>query len=407
MAQISGASQSDAAADAAQLLSRIGYAALALATPSAATLSSRAMFVLFPVGVALLLVAATLDPVAGVGPRLRALVGSPVVWAATALFAWAALSLLWTPFPSPGAQRLLKIAMTALAAAAVVVTGRDHLRATDLYLFPIGVLLLMGTIFLLWLAEQQGLQADGGRVDAGGVAMVMLLFPAMGGLAARGRNGYARTLMLLGLVYAFAIGAGSITAALLAGFAALSFAVSDQERTMRDLGRAAAALILGAPILLAISPELGRLVFHAKLGSLGPPYPAIAAAASLVLHDVPRLITGHGVDTVVRGVDAGLLPTMTPRVALFEIWYELGVIGALTAAASVWFGFRAIGRAAPRLAPYVAATVAADLTLGFLSEGFAQMTWITLLAIGGIALCAAARSQYRTTRPSAVNLARF
>jgi hypothetical protein len=361
------------------------------------------LFVLFPVGVALLLVAASLDPVAGVGPRLRALVASPVAWAAVALFAWAGLSLLWTPFPIPGAQRLLKIAMTALAATAVIVTARDHLRATDLYLFPIGVLMLMVTIFALWFAEQQTLEADGGRIDAGGIAMAMLLFPAMGGLAARGRNGYARTLMLLGLVYAFAIGSGPITAALLAGIAVLSFSVSDLERTMRDIGRAAVALILAAPLLLALSPTL----FHAKLGSFGAPYPAIAAAASLVLHDLPRLVTGHGVDTVVRGVDAGLLPTMTPRVALFEIWYELGILGALAAAAGVWFGFRAIGRAAPRLAPYLAATFAADLTLGFLSEGFAQMTWITLLAIGGIALGAAARSQYRTTRPSAAGLARF
>ena len=160
MAQLSDASRSDAATDAAQLLSRIGYAALAVATPSAATLSSRAMFVLFPVGVALLLVAATLDPVAGVGTRLRALAASPVAWAAVALFAWACLSLLWTPFPIPGAQRLLKIAMTALAAAAVIVTARDHLRATDLYLFPIGVLMLMATIFALWFAEQQTLEPD-------------------------------------------------------------------------------------------------------------------------------------------------------------------------------------------------------------------------------------------------------
>jgi hypothetical protein len=165
--------------------------------------------------------------------------------------------------------------------------------------------------------------------------------------------------------------------------------------------------VLAAPLLLALSPTLGHWIFHAKLGSLGPPYPTIAAASNLVLHDLPRLVTGHGVDTVVRGVDAGLLPTMTPRVALFEIWYELGVIGALAAAAGAWFGFRAIGGAAPRLAPYLAATFAADLTLGFLSEGFAQMTWITLLAIGAIALGAAARSQYRTTRPSAAGLARF
>ena len=164
------------------------------------------MFVLFPVGVALLLVAATLDPVAGVGPRMQRACRLARRLGGRGPFRLGGLSLLWTPFPIPGAQRLLKIAMTALAAAAVIVTARDHLRATDLYLFPIGVLMLMATIFALWFAEQQTLEPDAGRIDAGGVAMAMLLFPAMGGLAARGRNGYARTLMLLGLIYAFAIG---------------------------------------------------------------------------------------------------------------------------------------------------------------------------------------------------------
>jgi len=144
----------------------------------------------------------------------------------------------------------------------------------------------MVTIFGPGFAEQQTLEPDAGRIDAGGIAMAMLLFPGDGRLAARGRNGYARTLMLLGLVYAFAIGSAPITAALLAGIAVLSFAVSDLERTMRDVGRAAVALVLAAPLLLALSPTLAHLIFHARLGALGAPYPAIAAAASLVLHDL-------------------------------------------------------------------------------------------------------------------------
>ena len=407
MAQFSDAPRSDAATDAAQLLSRIGYAALALAAPSAATLSSRAMFILYPVAVALLLVSATLDPVSGLGPRLRALAASPAAWAAVALFAWAALSLLWTPFPTPGAQRLLKIAMTALAAIAVIVTAREHFRATDLYLFPIGVALLIATIFLLWFADQQGWTVEAGRIDAGAVAMAVLLFPAMGALAARGRNGRARTLLLLGLASAYAMGHGPVTVALLVGLSVLSFAVSDVERTVREVGRTIVVLIFATPILLALSPTIARLVFHAKLASLGGSYTEIAAAASLILHDAPRLLTGHGVDTVVRGVDAGLLPAATPRVALFEIWYELGVLGAAAAAASVWFGFGAIGRATPRFAPYLAASVASCLTLAFLSEGLAQMTWITLVAIAAISLGAASHSQYRTTRPSASGLAHF
>ena len=181
MAQFSGSARHDAAGDASQLLSRVGYAVLALAAPSALTLSSRAIFVLFPIGVALLLVAAALDPVTGFAARVGAVVASPLTWAAVGLLGWAALSLLWSPFPSSGVQHLLKLAATALATLLVMATGREHLRATDLYLFPIGVLLTMATILVLWVAAQQGLEPDGGRIYAGGTALVVMLFPAMGG----------------------------------------------------------------------------------------------------------------------------------------------------------------------------------------------------------------------------------
>ncbi len=150
------------------------------------------MFVLFPVGVALVLVAVVSIPWPARWPRRR---GFPLAADAgrTGVFAWAGLSILWTPFPIPAAQRLLKIAMTGARRDGGDRHARDHLRATDLYLFPIGVLMLMVTIFALWFAAQQTLALDAGRIDEGGIAMAMLLFPAMGGLAARGRNGYART----------------------------------------------------------------------------------------------------------------------------------------------------------------------------------------------------------------------
>jgi hypothetical protein len=285
--------------------------------------------------------------------------------------------------------------------------GREHMRATDLYLFPIGVVLTMATILVLWFAAQQGFEPDGGRIYAGGMAMVVMLFPALGGLAARGRNGYARSLMMLALAYVFAIGAAATAAAVLVGFAVLSFAVSDIRRTVNDLSWMAAGLILISPLIPAVAPALSHWLFHAKLASLAAPYPTLAAAASLILHDEARLMTGHGIDTVVRGVEAGLLPALSPRVAVFEIWYELGIVGALAAAATVWLAFRAIGEMPPRLAPYVAATLACDLTLAFLAQDAWQMTWVTLLAISAIALGAAARSQYRTTRPSAASLAHF
>ncbi|MFZ2104239.1 MAG: hypothetical protein WAV18_02465, partial [Roseiarcus sp.] len=72
-----------------------------------------------------------------------------------------------------------------------------------------------------------------------------------------------------------------------------------------------------------------------------------------------------------------------------------------------WFGVRAIGAAPPRLAPYLAAAFACNFTLAVLSEDLTDLSWFTVLAIAIILADIAARSQYRTTRPSAAYLAHF
>ena len=53
------------------------------------------------------------------------------------------------------------------------------------------------------------------------------LFPVMGGLAARGRNGWGRLLLICRLRLRLRDGSTSLMIAMLFGFATLSFAVSD------------------------------------------------------------------------------------------------------------------------------------------------------------------------------------
>jgi hypothetical protein len=392
----------DPAVEASRLLARLGYAVLGLGAPCSEALSPRAIFLFFPIGVALLLVAAMLDPPPRFLASLKWMLTAPFAWAGLCLIGWAALSLFWTPFPLDGAQHLLKLAATILITILAIASSREHMRAADLYLFPVGVLLAMIAILVLAVARRQQLGADLPDFSHSGVALVALLFPAMGCLAARGRNGLARLLMILALAFTFVIGAPTTTVALLVGFTALSFAISDAERTLSDLGAAAAGIILLAPIVPAISPTLAHWFFHDKLSALPEPFPPLSVAADIVLHDPARLFTGRGIDAAIKGMEAGLLPPRIPRVILFELWYELGVIGALLAAANAGLGFRAIGRTGEKVAPYFIAAFAADLALGFLSEDFSQMWWVNLLAVSAISAGAAARSQYRTQRPSAL-----
>jgi hypothetical protein len=406
MANFSIPASSDAAEDAARLLQRLGYVVMAIGAPCAEALSPRAVFVFFPIGAALLLAAAMLSPVKGVSERLDRAFRSPLALVSLGLIGWAVVSLLWTPYPVTAIEHLFKLVGTALVVIVALACARDHMRATDLYLFPIGIVLGMLAILALALAGHLGLGSYGDRIERSGVALVIMLWPAMAGLAARGRNGLARLLMILTAAFIFANGAPVTAAALFVGLLTLSFAISDIKRTAADLAIAAAAIVLLCPIAPAIAPTLARWFFHAKLLSLQGPFTLIAGAADIVLHEPLRLLTGHGIDTSTRIVDAtsqALIPI--PRVALFEIWYDLGIIGALFGAALVWLGFRAVGTTGARIAPYLVAALACDLTLAFLSEDFSQMSWVTVLAVSAISAGAAAHSQYRTKRPAAASAA--
>jgi len=400
MVDIAPRTSPDAGADAARLLQRLGFAVLAIGAPCAEALSTRAIFVFFPIGVALLLVAVMLDPVRGVFDRVREALLSPILWCGLALCAWILLSVAWTPFPAAAVQHLGKLVGTAGLAFLAIVVMREHVRAGDLYLFPIGVALAMLAVLFVALAAHAGADPHDGRIGRTGINLVVLMWPAMAGLAARGRNGYARFVLILAGAFTFAIGAPVTAAALLVGVLALSFSISDVKRTAADFGFVAALVILLCPIAPAVAPTLARWFYHAKLAALPEPFPPLAAASEILLHDPLRLVTGHGFDAAIEGLKNGLLPPRTPRVALFEIWYEFGVIGAALSAALVWLGFRALGALNPRVAPYLVAAFAADLTLAFLAVDFSQMWWATVLAVSAISAAAAYHSLYRTRRPS-------
>jgi hypothetical protein len=398
-------SNRDDAADASRFFSRIGYLLLAVGAPVGVVLHPIGLYVMFSIGVGLILIAAALDAEPGFFDRLMRPFLIPAFLALLAGFAWAALSVLWTPYPVAALQLLLKMSILLAATLMAAAAPRENASATDLYLFPIGVLAGMATTGALALAETVTRTPDEGRLEAGAIAIAVLLFPAIGGLAARARNGLARLLLILALCFAYIASYAPLAVAVFAGYLALSFAISDLKRTTRELAWAAAALILLSPLIPALAPTISTWIFHARLTSLPAPYPSLSVAADVFTHDKLRLITGRGFATVSRGVRDGILPPQTPRALAFTVWYELGVVGAMLAATGAWLAFRDLARAPPRLAPYMAAAFAAVVALAFLNVDFVEMTTLTLVAVAVLSTDVAARSQYRTTRPSAASLA--
>ena len=115
-----------------------------------------------------------------------------------------------------------------------------------------------------------------------------------------------------------------------------------------------------------------------------------------------RLITGHGFETALRGRIVGLLPPNAPSTVLFEVWYELGVVGAFAGAVALLRPSRSAGRDHPLLVPGIMAAFATAFAFACLGIGTAQVWWFTALAVVVLIFVATERGQFRTTRPKAI-----
>ena len=63
---------------------------------------------------------------------------------------------------------------------------------------------------------------------------------------------------------------------------------------------------------------------NSGLAGLSAPFPMLARAQAMVIHEKLLLVTGHGFEALVRAVQTGIFPPLTPRGQLFAVWYELG-----------------------------------------------------------------------------------
>lgn len=391
----------DPAAEASQFLIRLGLAVLAIAVPLAALFFRRSIFLLFPMGAGVILLGALLAPRKDASARVLGVLRTPMGAVAALLMLWAALSIIWTPFRAEAVERLLKVGGTlALAtAAATVLPARS--RLANLYLAPVGVgaAALVGLWMAAtgWFAQQGGSGPDTPPIDRAMIAVSLMMWPALAVLVARQRVGAALSLGILVALASVIGGAPVAYLSLAAGGFAYALALSDQRSTTRLLGWFFAGLVMLGPTL----PFLARLAVGGKTSALEERFAAMAEWLAIIRAEPLRLLTGHGLGSASQGVAAGALTSAAPRTGLFDIWYELGVLGAAGAAAMLWGAFRVARRAPPEAGPALAGGLTHGLIVGATGVGTAQIAWLTVLASAAILFTAMTNGLARSSRPSA------
>jgi hypothetical protein len=400
MAAASTRLPADPALGAAQLLVRLGIAILAIGVPCSSVGSRRLIFSLMPVGAALVLIGAILAPSRDLTRQWRSVLLTPTSLTAIFLVGWMGLTLLWTPYAVTGSERFAKTAGTAILAAVAVAFLPTRTKTSNLYLFPIGigaaaVATVLVAVFAAPSSGLRGIDLEGSTIERSAVGLIMLVWPALGALAVRERWASAGVLAVGVAAAAITVWTPVAMAALALGALTFALAVSRPRATAVGLSILSIILFVGAPV---IALGLGFLAvrFHADpRGAFG----GFPIWADLVRHEGLRLLTGHGLDTATRGISSHFLAPGTPRSLLLEVWYDLGIVGATATGILASRAFLTAAKATEPLGPFLLATLVCGLTIAISGLSTAQLWWITLVAVVGIAFGVVIRGQYRTERP--------
>ncbi len=389
------------AASAARLLRRVGFFVLA-AAPLLSMASRRGFVIAVPFGSILLIMATLIEsetnkPWQSIGRMAVSICGIAGLF----VLLWAGLSLIWTPFKSEAMARLANMTGLVVLVMTTVASLPVHSRASNLHLLAIG---LGGAIVLanglsIWSLNDPDLVIDPLFTERLPLFASVLLFPCIGWLHSRQRFGGA--LMLLVFTGSFLILHEAYAAlfSLTLGIVFYGLAVWRATWCRWLSGMMTIGLLVLAPVLPFVLRPLTKWAF----GATDLNVDALRAWGRLVQREPLRLMTGHGFDVTARAKAAGLIEPTAPRGLLFELWYDLGLLGVVGVAIVLMMIIRASSKSAPVLAPGILATLICAFTLTVLGQVALQSWWVTLIGLVVIMWFAIEQGQYHTIRPRSIS----
>lgn len=381
----------DPAADAAAMLLRLGFAIFALVIPSATLMSRWVIVVLVPIGAVLIILSSLLRAdSARLSVRALSHLASGPGLACLLLVSWALVSLLWTPVRWEAAEKLFKLLGVVLLGFFAVIALPQRMRATNLHLITIGValgatLILVGSVSAL--LGQPVLSFPPATPERIVILLSVLGWIGAAWLLIKNRRSMAFALMVL-VITAIALGPnraafGPLAASLLV----LALAWNRPEAAGRIVGLAVAAAILLLPFASAFGSQLGMA--------------GLERWWQMILDEPLHFLTGRGFDAGNAARVIGVIGPELPVSLISDLWFDLGVLGALFFAIPVAWAFIAAGKLGYELAPATLAALSAAMTVALFDRNATQTWWFHGLAVFAIVLMSVERGRYRTLRPRA------
>ncbi|MFN3891081.1 MAG: hypothetical protein ACK4MV_11840 [Beijerinckiaceae bacterium] len=391
----------DPVAGAAEFLMRLGIAVLMIVGPIGALASRRLLVALVPVGAALMIASVLIAPKRGAFRALLRALGSPLGVVSLCLLAWIGASILWTPFPANAAERFAKMLGTAGAVTLAIAILPTHVRTPNLNLLPIGLgaacLGLLVAVPLDLVDTRLIAGPEPGVIERVAIMAAVLLWPALGALAVRDRWISAGLLALVATAAILLVRTPPAFGGLAAGAFVCAFGLAGGRRFAQVIAVLFVILLVAAPALAILAERFAPALGVENL----PLMRSFTAWAGMIAEQGVRTFTGYGFDSAVRGFQTGYIPAGAPRGAIFQMWFDIGVFGALLAAFLVARVIIAAGAAVPPASGFLLATVVSIVAIGAFSAVGMQLWWLTIVGLAAIASALLLKGQYRSARPAA------
>jgi hypothetical protein len=225
------------------------------------------------------------------------------------------------------------------------------------------------------------------------ILISLMAWPAVTWLSIKRRSvaamGIAGVVGCLGLV----LQGTTILPALLIGAVLLGGAMNNLKGSAVAFITAISILVMGAPLI-----AVGISLLTQPGSGFGR---TMQVWADVIMADPSRLLTGHGLETALRNRLYQALDTAAPTSLLFEIWYELGLLGALALTVGMAMVALRIARLGRVMGSFALGCTGFAFALAVMGLGTSQTWWVTAIATTCIAFVAVANGEYRTERPTA------